>query len=386
MKKIGLCMAFTGTNYGQLLQAYATQQVVERMGYDSEIIVYRSGRNKGIKPSFASLVVSGKAIAAKLKPLISKPTKTAVLDQIHKENVEQRRKAADAFRSERLHNVVRCEGITELRNKSWEYTAVMVGSDQVWLPDIAVTNYFTLRFAAPGVRRISYATSMGVSSYPNYAKKPAADYWRQIDYLSVREEQAKNIIQGICDVDVTVVADPTYLLTAEEWEVRIPREYVIADGYVLCYFLGDDERIKRYARRYAQEKGLRLVSILSDECQSDDAVFADEVITGVGPDKFVNLIRSADCVLTDSFHGLAFSVIHERQFLVFYRKRNDVKESRNSRIDNIVKTWGLENRLIRDPENGTLDTKDIDYTSVTAKRMKFREESLSFLRNALDGR
>lgn len=381
-RKIGLCIAYTGTNYGQLLQAYATQQIVRKFGYQTEIIKYRSGRNKGIKVSYGAVVVGLKqAVAIIRRKMQSKEDVT--LDEIHQQNIDLRKKAADYFRQTCLSDVVECDGINELRKKSKEYYAVLVGSDQVWLPDVAVSNFFTLRFAAHGVRRISYATSLGVSSYPNYAKKDAGDFWKQIDYLSVREQQGKEIIQEIVDVPVEVVADPTYILTCEEWLNLIPHERVVEGQYILCYFLGDSGSSKQFARNFADSKGLRLISILSDECNSDDSQYADKVLVGSTVGDFVNLIRNAEYVLTDSFHGLAFSVINQKQFLVFYRRRLDVKESRNSRIDNIVKTWGIEERLIKEPDKAVIPTDDIDYNTVSSRVEELRKKSLAFLENAL---
>ena len=380
---VGLCIAYTGTNYGQLLQAFATQQTIRKKGFHTEIIRYNSGKNKGIKLSYGAAVVAIKQIKKRIENKVVKP-KGVLEDETHKVNRLQRKATADNFRQDKLNNIVCCNGITELTNKSKEYYAVLVGSDQVWLPDVAVSNFFTLRFAAPGVRRISYATSLGVSSYPNYAKKPAGDFWKQIDFLSVREQQGKEIIQSIVDVPVEVVADPTYLLTREEWLELIPQEKVIEDRYVLCYFLGDSDPIKKYARKYADSKGLRLVSILSDECNSDDDKFADEVLTGKSPEEFVNLIRNAEFILTDSFHGLAFSVINQKQFLIFYRKRTDVKESRNSRIDNIVRSWDIEERLIREPEKLEFPTSAINYNAVSEKVEDLRSKSLAFLDKALN--
>ncbi len=380
--KVGLCIAYTGTNYGQLLQAFATQQIVRELGYSTEIIKYHSGKKKGIKPSYAAAIVSIKQVSSIFRQKLKKQD-TITTDEVHRNNIKLRKMQADLFRKTYLKDVVECNGINELRNKSKEYFAVLVGSDQVWLPDVAVSNFFTLRFAAPGVRRISYATSLGVSSYPNYVKKSAAEFWKKIDYLSVREQQGKDIIQSIAHVPVKVVADPTYLFTKSEWERLIPDARVVQDDYVLCYFLGDSQSTKSYARMFADKVGVRLVSILSDECQSRDDEFADEVIVGESIESFVNLIRHAKYVLTDSFHGLAFSVINEKQVLVFYRNRTDVKESRNSRIDNIVRSWGIEDRLICNPEHMILPTNNIDYVEVSHRVEVLRNQSLEFLESAL---
>ncbi|MCZ2442803.1 MAG: polysaccharide pyruvyl transferase family protein [Flavobacteriales bacterium] len=380
-KTIGLCIAFNGTNYGMHLQGYATQHVIEKSGFETEIIDYHSGANKGIKFSAGALYVGLRKITNKIEKRFSHAES---LDVAHQENSQLRKNASDAFRENRLHNIIKCNGIDELKRRSNQYFAVLVGSDQIWLPDVAFSNFYTLRFAAPGVRRISYATSLGVSAYPNYAKKAAEDFWKQIDFLSVREQQGKDIIQSIVNVPVEVVADPTYLLTKEEWLELIPQEKVIEDKYILCYFLGDSEPIKQYARKFADSKGLRLVSILSNECNSDDSKFADDVLIGKSPEEFVNLIRNAEFILTDSFHGLAFSVINQKQFLIFYRRRTDVKESRNSRIDNIVRSWDIEDRLIREPEMLEFPTSDIDYAAVAKKVEALREKSLAFLDKALN--
>lgn len=384
-KKIGLVMTFQGTNFGQLLQSYALQQTIESMGYETEIIQYHSGKDKGIKLSLASIYVSTQAVLnILLRKIKHKNTINAETDLSHKENISRRNDVSNLFRNTQFHNVVSVNGYSNLVKKSKDYFAVVVGSDQIWLPEVSVTNFYTLRFAMPGVTRVSYATSMGVSSYPFYARKPAAEYWKKIDFLSVREEQAKKIIKEIAGVEAKVVADPTYLLTTNEWEQRIPNTAVIESGYVLCYFLGDSDAIKNYARQFSNYKHLRLVSILSNECNSDDYRFADEVLIGKSPEEFINLIRNAEYVLTDSFHGLAFSVINEKQFYIFYRNRPDVKQSRNSRIDNIVKIWGLEDRLIKKPEEMVFEDSLIDYQKVTKKRMEFRDESLDFLRIALE--
>lgn len=383
MKKVGLCLAYSGTNYGQNLQAYATQYVIDSYGFITEIIDYRSGQNKGLTLSYATLVVASKKASNLILRRITKREKKQQLDNQHLLNAAERKKQADLFRKQRLHGFVRCDGIKQLQKKSCEYAAVVVGSDQIWLPGVAVTNFYTLRFAAPGVTRISYATSMGVSSYPTWAKKPAAEFWKKIDFLSVREQQAKEIIQATCNADVKMVADPTYLLTKEQWIECIPLRKVVEDGYVLCYLLGNSASIKAFCRRFADEKKLRLVGIMSDECNSNDADYCDEVIIGKGPEDFINLIRNANYVMTDSFHGLAFSIINEKQFSVFYRKREDTKESRNSRIDNIVKMWGVEKNLIANPQEAEIMCPNIDYQAVNQRREQLRAESLAFLEAAL---
>lgn len=384
--KVGLCLAgFSGTNYGMLLQAYATQQIVEKLGYDTEIINYRSGKDKHIRPSVGAMVVAGKVIREKIKEtLFSKASEQ--WSKQGNENKEERYEIAEAFRKRYLKNIVECSGYRRLHEASKAYDAVLVGSDQLWQPDVAFTNFYTLRFAAEGVKRISYATSLGVSKYPRYCWKQAGDFWRKIDYLSVREEQGRKIIQSIVNIPVQVVADPTYLFTSKEWEELMPCQEIRKEKYVLCYFLSDNMEAKTIAVQYAHERGAKCIGILSSECDANDDMIYDEVLMGKTPQDFINLIRYASCVFTDSFHGLSFSIIHSKEFYVFYRKRKDTCMSRNSRIDDILKSFDLESRLICDSVNTKISNLPIDYMATQDKVSALREKSLIFLKNALDGK
>ena len=379
--KVGLCLAYKGVNYGMLLQAYATQRVIERLGYETEIIEYTRTDYKHIRftPYLPFLYIH------ELKKRIKKKRDKTVLDEIHQNNVCERKAVSNQFIEERLLHRVKIQGIEALEKHALQYNGVLVGSDQIWPPDAAFGNFTTLRFAPDSMNKISYATSLGVSSYPFWCKSSAKNFLKRINHISVREEQGKKIINGICDVPVQVVLDPTYLLTYEEWLELIPDERLIDGKYILCYFLGATLEHKKLARAYADKHGLKLVSVLSTESVSDiDTSYADVVITGYGPDKFVNLIRHSEVVMTDSFHGVAFSVINKKQFYVFYRTLVGSKGSRNSRIDNILNTWDVKHRLVLNDSNvNGFSDQPIDYDIVDNILSEKRKESMSFLVKAL---
>lgn len=382
-KTIGLSLAFKGTNYGALWQAYATQQKIEALGFDTEIVDYQKAKKHeyihcpGAYYGYFSEKLKEKRARRK--------DPDPVLDAAHRENLEQRKQRAEEFRKNRLKNIYRVKGLDALRRHAEEtYCAVLVGSDQIWQPTTAFTYIATLRYAPKEMRRISYATSLGVSEYPRYARRKGAQFWRTIDHLSTREQSGVDIIREVSGREAKLVLDPTYLLTKQEWEERVPREKVVEDGYVLSYLLGENPAMKRLAREYADARGLRLVCIMSNGVCVDDTDLADEVLKGRPAEDFINLIRFADCVFTDSFHGFAFSVINEKQVYVTYRVRKGTA-SRNTRIDNITQLFGLERRLIRDPANETPDPEPIDYERVNAILSEKRADSAAFLENALQG-
>lgn len=380
--KIGLVLAYKGVNYGMLLQAYATQRIVEKLGFETEILDYSRTSFKHVRLTPWLLFYFFDELKRRRK---MKERCKLFSDEIHLNNVQDRKNISNEFINIYLLHRLKCKGIDELEAKGKTYNGVIVGSDQIWPPDSAFGNFTTLRFVPDEVNKISYATSLGVFSYPFWSKSSAADFLKRINHISVREEQGKQIINGFSNVHVDVVVDPTYLLTKQEWIDLIPEATIIEDDYVLCYFLGNEEKHKKLAREYADKHKIKLVSILSTESFSDmDLSFADEIVVGKGPCEFINLIRHANVVMTDSFHGLAFSVINNVPFYIYYRTKVGSTGSRNSRIDNVLKMWGLESRLMLDDSNiKDFDSNPINYDKVNESVKVKREYSKNYLIAAL---
>lgn len=380
MKKIGLCIAYKNSNYGTLMQAYATQHVIENLGCETEIIDYRSGIDRGYTISIESIIY---LMISKSKKLLTNLCAKDSVSSAQIRNSAQRSEIGNQFCNRMLHNIVRVNGKKALKNKAKEYDAVLVGSDQVWDPTAAFTYYYSLMFAPKGVKRISYSTSLGVDHYPWYVYRQAKVFLEKIDSLSVRERQGAGVIKDVCGRNALVVLDPVYLLDKDEWEAIINNEKIIDEAYVLSYFLGDNPGMKKIAFDFAKERNLKVVSILSDEVNSNDDDVSDIVLTNQSPENFINLIRNAEYVFTDSFHGFAFSVLNEKQVYITYRTRAGIT-SRNSRIDNILSLLGLEKRLIfSDVDNSSL-TIDINYKEVNELLSHLREKSLCFLTDALN--
>ena len=375
--KVGLCLTFRkGINYGMQLQALATQKMLDKMGYETEIIDYNRTNYKHIRIT-PFLLIS----------LINKRIKSIKNDKNNKEfaYINERKIKATNFVKEYFHNIVRCDGIDELERIVLSYDAIIVGSDQLWGPDAVFGNFFTLRFVPDNINKISYATSMGVSRYPYYARGSAKQFLKRINYISVREQQACDYLEKLIRCPIKVVLDPTYMLTETEWLDIIPYRNNTFGEYILCYFLGNKLKHKELAREFSDKTGLKIVSILSTESESSiDKTYADIVTDTAGPDEFINLIRNARYILTDSFHGIAFSVINKKQFFAFYRTNSEDKDSRNSRIDNILNLWNLERRLITDDaEMEAFLVPDIEYNKLIKTINKKREESFDFLKKAL---
>lgn len=391
-KCIGLVMAYTGTSYGMNLQAFATQHVIEQIGYSTEIIPAqkRSSSLKDVPFDWGLLIYAPKVFLKRFGDKKSRKELYPVWDDLHEENKKKRIDAANDFRSRYLHNIGPKMNFEELTKYSEKYEAVLIGSDQCWIPGFSFARRLSLSFVPNKVRRLSYATSLGVSAYPWYLRSSSRKAWKRFDYISVREETGRKIIKDICgeNFPVELVVDPTYLISCEEWLQLIPEKRMNEKKYVLSFILGNNKEQMMCAKRFAQAKGLELVSILSNESSADiDTTYPDRVVVGASPDEFVNYVRGAEYIFTDSFHGIAFSVINKKQFFAYYRKRRETqaKYSRNSRIDNILQLWQLQHRLITDYaiDWQTSDIKEIDYTKVDTLVEQMRNHSYEYLHKAL---
>ena len=384
-KKIGVVSCYFKHNYGSMLQAYATQKALDNMGLDNETINITNNIDfkKGKIKYYKSQVFDFKFIKSKFGMIKLKFDK-----KIHKKlgkNIALRDKKYDEFINEfRLTSPQLT--YAEMSEKAKKYSSVIVGSDQLWLPVNVVADYYTLNWVPDEINKISYATSFGISQIPNKYKEIYAKFLNRLNFISVREDSGCNLIKELTNKEATLVCDPTMLLTKQEWMEIQEKEPIIQEKYILCYYLGKNIEHRKFAERLRDKTGYKIVSLNhADEYVKYSDKFADIIPYDVGPKEFLNLVRNAEYVCTDSFHGTVFSLINNVNFFTFERYSNrNSKVSTNSRIYSLLKLMNLENRLLKGNENieETLRNK-IDFNEVNEKLDEIREESKKFLERAL---
>lgn len=382
--KVALIGCHKQHNYGSLLQTLANQVAVQSLGHDCENLVYVRDYTFTEKLKQIPRVLNGGNQRKLLRVLRAKKMARKY------PSIAKSRGARDDVFEEYINTVFTnlsrpYVGFRDLSEGSRDYDAIMVGSDQMWLPMGLPTNFYNLEFAAPGVRRISYATSFGVSEIPWYQKKRTAEYLQRIDYLSVREDAGAKICKEVADVNAEVVVDPTLLLTKEQWLELIPEQRTMSDPYVFCYFLGSNPLCREEALKISESMSLPIVTLKHlDEIIPSDESFGDYAPYGIDPAGFVNLIRNAEYVLTDSFHGTVFSIMNHKQFVTFYRFAELDKQSRNSRIDSLFSHLSLTDRLVKNPgQCAQMLNNEVDYSSVDDSLAVWRKDSWEFLERAL---
>ena len=380
-KKIGLAVCYDTKNFGSQLQVLATDKKINELGYDTEIIRYK----KKLTPVFAiqtiprffnPYFVKGKIENKKRKSqLIKNP-------DIY-QNVQTRNKCFDKFVEEHFTNLSKkYVGWEKLRKASSDYDAFLCGSDQLWLPQNLGSHFYTLEFVADNKPKIAYATSFGVSAIPWFQKKRTKRYLDRFMALSTRELKGQKIIENLTGKKADVVCDPTLLFDAEGWSKVIEDRKVVEEPYVFCYFLGKNVEHRKIASEFAAVKNLKNVSCpFLDNYVEADVSFGDVQMYDLDAADFVNLIRHAEYILTDSFHGTVFSILHHKQFITFNRFGNEAG-SRNSRIDSLFELLHLEDRRYAgDVVNKA--SEHIDYDTTDRLLKTIREESIHYLNNSL---
>lgn len=382
--RVGLCTCYVTRNYGSMLQALASELAIRQLGHDVEMVRYIKDYTLLQKAKQVPRVLNGGNIR-NLRRRLERRRMSALYPEIAARR-SKRDTVFDCFCERNFRSLSEeFVGFEALREGSKRYGAVVAGSDQLWLPAGLPTNFYNLQFAAEGVRRVSYATSFGVSAIPWYQRGRTADYLRKIEHLSVREESGAQICREISGVEAKVVVDPTLLLTAGEWERALEDTRPVEEGYIFCYILGDNPRCREQANALAACTGLPIVTIphLDDILPSDEG-FGDHALYDVDPAGFVGLIRHAEYVLTDSFHGTVFSTLNHKRFQTFYRFAQSDGQSRNSRVDSLLGRLHLESRL--NCEGGVaVDAIDepIDFDEVDEMLAAWRTDSWQFLEEAL---
>lgn len=384
-KKVGIVSCYFKHNYGSMLQAYATQKVLDNMEIPNETINidenidFANGKKKYYMSQITNIpFIKSKLGMVKLK-LDKKINKNLgnniqIRDNKYKE-FEKNFKLTKPYKTYK-----------ELSAQCANYSDVIVGSDQLWLPVNVVADYYTLNWVPDNVNKVSYATSFGVSTVPDKYKNDYKKFLNRINCLSTREKAGIKLVEQLSDNKATLVCDPTLLLNKKEWMDIQKEEPIIKEKYILCYFLGKNIEHRKFAERLKEKTGCKIVSLNhADEYVKYSDKFCDYAPYDIGPAEWINLIRNAEYVCTDSFHGTVFSLINNTKFFTFERYSNkNSKVSTNSRIYSLLGIVDLKERIL----SGTEDVDDvikmqINFDNVNEKIDKFRESSKIFLKNSI---
>lgn len=386
MKKAGLCVRYDCDNFGSMLQILATQKAIRAIGWDYEIIRYDK-RTPLFYISNVTRLFNPYFMKGKIETF-EKNRKLKGFPEVQKENSIRNKWIADYRRAYIGPYSPVYKGYANLVKGAEKYDAMVVGSDQLWTPAGIKSKFYNLLFAPDHLKKVSFATSFGVGEIPASQKKMTTQYLQRIEHISVRETRGAEIVKELTGRDATVALDPTLLYTGDEWREIFPEKRIIDEPYIFAYFLGSNEEHREAVEQLKKESGLKVVTIpFMDVFVERDLTFGDQRLFEVGPIEFLNLIRGAEYICTDSFHGSVFSILNHKQFMTFDRTNSSDKQTRNSRIDSLFGLLGLEKRRYRSGVTlkNVID-QSIDFDTVDQKLAELRQETVGFLNNALNAK
>ena len=354
------------TNFGSMLQTFATQTAIEKLGHEAEVLDFvpegisfkRANWPQNNVPAWKKLI--------KLPPLLA-----VNLIEYHDVNRFLRKYIQLSPKRYGCYQ--------DIINDIPVADAYLSGSDQVWNtqnnnPSEDLKAYY-LGFVPEGKKRIAYAGSFGKNTFTVEEERIIKEYIAKYDYVSVREDDGLKILQYFGFDNGIHVVDPTLLLRGDDWRKFASVKKAPKPGYVFVYNLNRNGLIKEVAHAIAKDKGLRIVNF----ADTFDFIKGAENRFGNTAEDFVNHIAYADYVVTDSFHGTAFSLNLNRQVIVVKAPRY------NSRIESILRVAGLlESRLVGSVEEGQKAASvPIEYQVVNPRIEAERERSYNYLKNAL---
>lgn len=371
MKRIAI-ITWKFHNYGTVLQAFATNYFLNQFpDTQCDLIDYDLEKKNLDIPR----VVTPVQIIRKVKNRLELDIERKRLDCITlkwKDAIEER--------EQRFENFIKKIPQTEKMNKAGlyrlneDYSIFICGSDQIWNPKFFDGRYM-LDFVQDIKIKIAFSPSFGTTKIPKTLEVLYKDKLSRLDAISVREDVGCDLIRELLHKEAYHLCDPTLLLSSEEWTKAL--QLVKCDGaYILCYFLSDNQWYKDMV--YKVQKRLNLpIKVIGVKKLSYSINGAD--VIHPGPVEFVQYIANAEFVITDSFHGMLFSTIFDRQYIVLQRFSDKTDGEENSRLISFMKAAKLENRYYTTTEDihkecfETLNAEQICFLR------QFREESIEYL-------
>lgn len=318
-KKIAIVTLTKDWNYGNRLQNYAVQYVLEERGYKAFTLL-NTTYSKYVKE-------------VSLKEIIK-----YILNYKGKKEDYKTFKVFDNFNRRYINFGEKISKDQDLHYLNRKYSLFITGSDQVWNPNwnfLSGIEY--LDFVDDNIKKIALSASFGVESLPKEKTQEVSDYLKRIQFLSVREEEGTEIIRKLSNRTAKVLVDPTMVLPKGVWmEMEKAPKNLQNEEYVLIYVLGsNNDEVYKKVLEYTRCKNIKIYDLSNNRLNKTNPI---------GPEEFLYLIHHAKYVVTDSFHGSVFSILFETNFYVF--RRDNINEDMSSRISTLLSKMHLENRFV----------------------------------------
>ena len=367
MKRVKILTFTYSMNYGALLQAFALREYVSSLGEECETVNYFS-------PSMTFSQVTG---WRKARSIVWNLTFARLFRK------KLRKKRTQGFRRDLLQlaetPLSSCEELTKLNDST---DIFIVGSDQVWNPgNNANDPAFLLAFTDK--KKVAYAASFGSNAVSKRFLIENRALFQAFDRISVREESGAKALSEEIGIQAQVVCDPVFLLEKKDWIQKLKLVKKDHEKYVLCYVMpGNAEAVARIyslARQLAEKLCIPVIVVGEKPYKRNHGVFTYD--HDCGPTEFVDYIRNAEFVVTNSFHGTAFSVIFRKDFYTVMKRE---PYGRNIRMENLLCLLNLSERgVYTDTAIESAALSATDYSKTENILCEYIDNSKRFLKETL---
>lgn len=336
MKKIGILTFHNAINYGAVLQAFALKNTVKKLECDCKIINYRN-------------VTIENNDSYSMKDFIKPKQLLKIISQF--QGTTKKKKEFAVFSKKHLE-ISSTEILkSDLKNLTNQYDMFIVGSDQVWNPVLTHDDYtYFLDFCTDNTKKCSYAASFGELTLSKSQEEKCLEYLSEFSYISIREQNKVNEYAKKINKKLYCHIDPVFLLSKDEWRDMTILPQIKSD-YILVYYIHKSSTLINYAKQLSKQTGLKVYIINQNLFKSYPSF---KYLRGLGPEKFLGYFYNAKYIVTNSFHGTAFSIIFNKKF----KSELDKDGKTNNRIYSLLSLFDLLDRTIE--SNLSIDD-DINY-------------------------
>lgn len=365
--KIAVVTVQRVTNYGALLQAFASKEILSKYG-DVEIIDY-----------------DNRYLTSHMDLIRFKWSKRGIKMLVHDIlNFKNRKRLLKNFKDFiRNHlNLTKSATREDLLGKEFQdYDYYVSGSDQIWNPSIVnadgkIDEVYFLAFAASNAKKVSLSSSMGGYTFTQEESKSIKRLLEAYSAISVRENEGADYLNKLFpEKKIAKTLDPTLLLTESDWKkLADGKDPVIQGGYILVYSVPRTALLRKAITYFSKKFRMPVVAI---DKMFNAMTDVDYSLRDMGPGEYISLFLNASFIITDSFHGTCFSVNFKKPFVCIPATKGA------NRQEGFLKALGLMSRLVYEESEFDTITQDLDFSGPAEKLSKLRAQSLGFLERAM---
>ncbi len=364
--KVGILTFHTAKNIGAQLQAFALTETLLSLGHKVEIVRYEPEYLSKPYKFFRKVRIENGILSCAKQIILH------LLFDIHSW-------IRTIIHYKKFRNGYLKFSATVYRNISslisCDYDALIVGSDQIWNPEITdnrLDDFYTLNFCSNNIRKISYAASFSAALMSHESAQELAKRIDNFHSVSVREKELKSLLSAYTNKKIDIVVDPTLLLDKIEWKKLVSNKRIIKENYVLVYQArGLKSPIMKQANQLAEKYHAKVY-----DASGMNYRVRHNSVQYVNPIEFLNLVFYAEAIVTVSFHGTAISLILEKPFYSVV-----LGDGRDGRVVDLLTNVGLNNLLVSSSEE--LQPQNIDFTEPIKRLNHLRQQSIKYIENAL---